>query len=90
MWAVFCCLKHSQTRSLASGHPGLDPMDYGRGDEPEPELLLRRNRVGLFSSEAAAKAALTKTGKACSGQEWLKHYSFVVLECVDRLGWFDA
>ena len=84
MWAVFCCLKHSQTRSIESGHPRLDPMDYGRGDEPEPTLLLRRKRVGLFPSEEAARAALTATGKACKGQTWIKHYAFVVLECVDR------
>ena len=80
-FAVFCCPKKKH-RSIDT--PCLDPMDFGVGDEPEPELLMRRGRVGLFQTEDDATEALQRTGKACSGQPWLKEFAFIVLECCDR------
>ena len=81
LFAVFCCPKN---KHRAIDPPCLDPMDFGVGDEPEPELLMRRGRVGLFRTEDDAKEALQRTGKACSGQPWLKEFAFIVLECCDR------
>ena len=80
-WAVFCCKKN---KNRATDPPCLDPLDFGQGKEPNPDLLLRRGRVGLFISKEHAEGALRTTGKAMAGTEFTKDFSFVILECVDR------
>jgi hypothetical protein len=77
-YAVFCLLKSA---SRAVGNPCLDPLDYGIGEEPFPELLLRRGRVGLFSTQQEANDALDDTLKACEGKPFLDKFKFLVLEC---------
>lgn len=39
MYAVFCCRK-DKNREIEP--PCLDPLDFGIGNEPNPELLLTR------------------------------------------------
>lgn len=72
LYAIFC-LPKNKNRSVDP--PCLDPLDFGIGDEPEPQLLLRRDRVGLFNSEVAAIEALEKYGPRN------KLFSYVVLPC---------
>ena len=81
MFAVFCSRKHD---GFGSPPPQLDPLDYGLADEPEPELLARRNRVGLFTTREQAESALRDLGVKCKGQKWLSKFAFVILECVNR------
>ena len=80
-WAVFCCKKN---KNRATDPPCLDPLDFGQGKEPNPDLLLRRGRVGLFVSKEHAEGALRTTGREMAGTEFAKDFSFVILECVDR------
>lgn len=80
-YAVFCCQKK---KNRAVDPPCLDPLDYGIGNEPNPELLLRRGRVGLLDSEEDARMALYATGKALAGQSFTKDFEFLILECVAR------
>ena len=77
-YAVFRMLK---TNDSAHGDPCLEPLSYGRGDEPEPKLLLRRKRLGLFDTREAAEVALTLTLAACEGMEFVRRFKFIVLEC---------
>ena len=77
-YAVFCLLKSA---SRAVGNPCLDPLDYGQGEEPFPELLLRRGRVGLFQTKQQAEDSIEDTLKACEGKPFLDKFKFVVLEC---------
>lgn len=77
-YAVFCLLK---CNDHAHGDPCLEPLSYGRGDEPQPHLLLRRKRVSLFNTREAAEVALTITLVACEGMEFVRRFRFVVLEC---------
>jgi len=81
MYAVFCCRKN-KNRSVDP--PCLDPLDFGIGEEPDPESLLRRGRVGMFVSKEHAEGALRTTGKRLSGQAFTKDFEFLILECVDR------
>jgi len=81
MFAVFCIPK-GKSRSIDG--PCLDPLDYGQGNEPEPHLLLRRGRVGLFWETSHAEEALRKTLAAKLFPDFLKKHEFVVLECVKR------
>ena len=78
-YAVFCCRKN---KNRAIDPPCLDPLDFGKGDEPSQDLLLRRGRVALFTSREHAEAALWATGK--SSRDFVKNFSFYILECVDR------
>ena len=80
-YAVFCCRKK---KNRAIDPPCLDPLDFGIGEEPNPELLLRRGRVGMFVSKEHAEGALRTTGKELAGQAFTKDFEFVILECVDR------
>ncbi len=80
-YAVFCCRKN---KNRAIDPPCLDPLDFGIGKEPKPEVLLRRGRVGLFDSHQHAKDALNATGKELAGQAFVKDFEFLILECVDR------
>ncbi len=80
MFAVFCIPKN---KNRAIDPPCLDPLDLGRGNEPEPHLLMRRGRVGLFATRKSAEDALKRTAKACAGQPWTKSFAFIVLECRD-------
>jgi len=82
-FAVFC-LKKSSTK-FGLGPPDLDPMDYGKDGEPEPHLLLRRRRVGLFATREEAEAAMAATAKQMKGNEFYKSHAFIVLACVDRV-----
>jgi hypothetical protein len=81
MYAVFCIPKG---KHRASDGPCLDPLDYGQGKEPDPHLLLRRGRVGLFWEKSHAEEALRKTLAAKHFPDFLKKHGFVVLECVKR------
>lgn len=81
MYAVFCIPKG---KHRSSDGPCLDPLDYGQGKEPDPHLLLRRGRVGLFWEKEHAEEALRKTLEAKAFPEFLKRHEFVVLECVKR------
>ena len=78
-YAVFCCRKN---KNRAVDPPCLDPLDFGKGDEPKPDLLLRRGRVALFATREHAEAALWATGT--SSLEFAKNFSFLILECFDR------
>jgi hypothetical protein len=80
-YAVFCCRKN---KNRAVDPPCLDPLDFGIGEEPNPEVLLRRGRVGLFVSKEHAEGALRTTGKALAGQSFTKDFEFVILECDNR------
>lgn len=73
-YAVFCLLN-------GDIDPCLEPLSYGRDGEPEPHLLLRRKRVGLFDTREAAEVALTLTLVACEGMEFVRRFKFIVLEC---------
>ena len=81
-YAIFCCRKN---KNRAIDPPCLDPLDFGIGDEPKPELLLRRGRVGMFFSKEHAEAALRATGKELAGQSFTKDFDFTILECCERL-----
>lgn len=80
MFAVMCCHR-GKNRSL--DEPCLDPLSYGRAGagEPYPDELLRRGRATLFSTREEAERALRKTGKANAGNEWLKTFAFLIVEC---------
>jgi hypothetical protein len=80
-YAVFCCRKK---KHRAIDPPCLDPLDFGIGEEPFPQLLLRRGRVGMFVSKEHAEGALRTTGKKLAGEAFTKDFYFVILECVDR------
>lgn len=80
-YAVFCCKKN---KNRAIDPPCLDPLDFGKGEEPGQELLLRRGRVALFATREYAEAALWATGASSSAQEFVKDFSFLILECIDR------
>ncbi len=79
-YAVFAVRKNS----LSNPNRLCDPLDFGRGEEPRPEILLRRGRVGLFESKDAAEEALRETGKVLKGEDCLKTFAYVILECVPR------
>lgn len=81
MYAVFCIPKGKQR---AIDAPCLDPLDYGKDNEPDPHRLLRRGRVGLFSTKEHAEDALRKTFEFNVLPEFTKKHSFMILECVDR------
>ena len=76
-YAVFCCRKN---KNRAIDPPCLDPLDFGKDEEPNQELLMRRGRVALFTSREDATAALWATGKALP--EFAKGFSFMILECI--------
>ena len=76
-YAVFCMLKNDDVWQ----DPSVEPLAYGRGEDPEPHLLLRRKRVSLFDTREAAEVALTVTLVACEGMEFVRRFRFVVLEC---------
>jgi hypothetical protein len=61
----------------------MDPLSYGRDEDPTPHLLLRRGRVSLFASRAAATDAIhaTLSDDAVRDCDWARKWSFVVLEC---------
>ena len=61
----------------------MDPLSYGRSEEPTPHLLLRRGRVSLFASRAAATYAIhaTPADDAARNCDWARKWSFVVVEC---------
>lgn len=82
-FAAFC-LPNNKNRSVDP--PCMDPLDFGEGDEPEPELLMRRGRVGLFETREDAEDALLRTARACKGQAWLTQFAFLVVECKGRRG----
>lgn len=77
-YAVFCSRKNN---NRAIDKPCLDPLDFGKEPEPNPELLLRRGRVAIFPSREEAENALRATGKALAGQAFTKNFSFIILEC---------
>ncbi len=81
MYAVFCIPKK---KNRAIDAPCLDPLDYGIGNEPDQHRLLRRGRVGLFSTKEHAEDALRKTFEFNALPEFTKKHSFMILECVDR------
>lgn len=81
MYAVFCVPKG---KSRAVDGPCLDPLDFGLSNEPMPEHLLRRGRVGLFASEREALDALKATLQAGIFREFQKQHEFVILECLKR------
>jgi hypothetical protein len=81
MYAVFCIPK---SKHRAIDGPCLDPLDYGQDKEPEPHLLLRRGRVGLFHEKQHAEEALRKTLAANHFPAFIKRHTFVVLECVEH------
>ncbi len=64
--------------------PRCDPLDFGRGEEMHPELLLRRGRIGVFKLRCEARHAIERTAAACKGQDWLKKYGFIIIECTMR------
>ncbi len=64
--------------------PRCDPLDFGRGEEMHPELLLRRGRIGVFKLRCEARHAIERTAAVCKGQDWLKKYGFIILECTMR------
>lgn len=66
------------------GLPKCDPLDYGIGNEPEKDLLLRRGRIALFELRCEAEAAIKRTAEHCKDQTWTKKYGFAILECFDR------
>lgn len=82
-YAIFCLQKN---KNRAVDQPCLDPLDYGIGDEPWPELLLRRGRVALFDTEDAAFAALKETLRSDDEavKSWAKVFKFQVIRCVQR------
>jgi hypothetical protein len=77
-YAVFCCRKN---KNRAIDHPCLDPLDFGLGHEPKPEILLRRGRVGIFESKELAEESLRTTCKEMAGTKFAKDFMFVILEC---------
>jgi hypothetical protein len=79
--AVFCCVKNKQ-RSIDP--PCLDPLDFGIGNEPSPELLLRRGRVALFESREKAEQELEKTLKSEGAKGFREKFSFIILPCLER------
>ncbi len=81
MFAVFCIPKR---KNRAVDPPCLDPLDFGRGKEPEQDKLLRRGRVGLFQTRENAEDALRQTIESSGDVEWTKKFAFIVLECVER------
>ena len=82
-WAVFI---QNKGANRATDKPCLDPLDLGVGDEPFPTEMLRRGRVGLFPTHAAALDEIQRTIESAhdAGHLWTKDFEFVVLECVDR------
>jgi len=81
MATFFAAFVIPKKKNRAIDPPCLDPMSYGVGDEPVPELLARRGRITLFSTYEEASEAIRKTAQACKGDPWIKKFAFVVLEC---------
>lgn len=82
-YAVFCLLKQ---KNHAIDKPCLDPLSYGRDNEPYPHKLLRRGRVALFPSRAHAEESLRRTLEEDEGALYRKDYRWVVLECESTKG----
>ena len=80
MYAVFC---QHRNRNRAVDPPCLDPLDYGRDDEPYQDKLLRRGRVRLFATKDEAIAALNELGKGDGEKQFMKDFAFTILECVE-------
>lgn len=81
----FAVFVQPKKRNRAIDPPCLDPLSFGRGQEPTPHLLLRRGRVAVFDTNEHAEAALRRTCKETAGQPWQKQFDFVILECVIAL-----
>lgn len=78
-WAIFCCPKN-KNRSVDP--PCLDPLSYGRGNEPDQHLLLRRGRVTLFNTEEEAIEALQKTcDQTPKDDAWKAAFKWQFIEC---------
>ncbi len=80
-YAVFV-LPRKAVRSVDP--PCLDPLDFGEGNEPAHDEILRRGRVGLFRSRDDAMEAILRTGELNKGQPWLDEFKFQIMECRDR------
>jgi hypothetical protein len=89
-YAAFCVQK-KKNRSIDP--PCLDPLDYGLSGEPEPSILLRRGRVGLFETNEAAEQALKESVNSSDSlrANARKQFDFLILECIEhRSGWIDV
>lgn len=80
MYAIFACVKN---KNRAVGPPCLDPLSFGRDDQPEPTMLARRGIVQLFTTQDEAEAAIIATldrGRS-QGFTWHKNFEYVILKC---------
>jgi hypothetical protein len=83
-YAIFAC---DRKKNRAIDKPCLDPLSYGKDDEPSPEYLLRRGRVELFASNKEADSAFSVSAKRMADcdplafKNFQKSFSFLVLEC---------
>lgn len=80
-YAVFI---QPRRKNRAVDPPCLDPLDFGQGNEPYQNQLLRRGRVGLFTSKAEAEREIKRTCELNYGADFLKDNAFLILECVNR------
>jgi hypothetical protein len=80
-YAVFIQMRN---KNRAVDQPCLDPLDFGIGNEPYQCQLLRRGRVGLFSTHDAAERALRRTCELNYGADFLKRCAFLILPCHAR------
>lgn len=62
------------------------PLDYGMDGEPEPHLLLIRNRIAIFETSAKAEDALKVSLTECREREmeFLKHFDYRILACREK------
>lgn len=82
-YAVFCLPKK---KNRAIDPPCLDPLSYGRGNEPDPHKLLRRGRVALFPSKEHAEESLRRTLEEDEGAPYRKDFAWTFLECENTKG----
>jgi hypothetical protein len=72
-WIVLC--------KIAKGE--FEPLSFGVGEEPNPEMLAKRGRATLFEKIEDAKHYINITYSIASaeGHAWVQKCDFVIVPC---------